>query len=128
MATSERDDDGFGLVEMIIAMLLLAIIAVALIPPLWNSILLSSTQSASATATRELNALIEEGRDVHTCAKLTQITTTTTYYTGTPREFVVRVPIGITYACTPKTAVPVTLEAVRDGEVLATVQAKIFVP
>ncbi|GAT71641.1 type IV pilus modification PilV family protein [Microbacterium hydrocarbonoxydans] len=127
MLPRAHDDEGFGLVEVVIAMFLLAIIAVALLPALWNGIAQSSRQSATATATRELNSLIEEARDAHTCAALDAITTTQTFYGGTQKEFLVRVPSGFTYSCTAKSAVPVTLEAVQGGVVLAVVEAKVYV-
>ena len=49
---------GFGLVEVVIAMLILALIAVALVPPLWQGLQCSAQQSTVATATRELNKLV----------------------------------------------------------------------
>lgn len=122
------DDEGLGLVEIVIAMFLLGLIAVALLPALWNGITQSSRQSATATATRQLNSLIEQARDEHTCAALNAIAATTTYRLGEANEFVVRVPSGFSYTCTSGTAVPITLEAVQDGTRLATVQAKVYVP
>ncbi len=127
MLPRAHDDEGFGLVEVVIAMFLLAIIAVALLPALWNGIAQSSRQSATATATRELNSLIEEARDAHTCAALNAITTAQTFYAGTQKEFLVRVPSGFSYSCTAKTAVPIKLEAVQGGVVLAVVEAKVYV-
>ena len=123
----EHEEEGFGLVEVVIAMMLLAIIAVALLPALWNGIVQSSRQSATATATRELNALVEQAREAHTCAALDAIATTTTFHTGTPAEFTVRVPTSFTYECTEDTAVSITLEAVQGSVVLATVEAKVYV-
>lgn len=127
MRPRAHDDDGFGLVEVVIAMMLLAIIAVALLPALWNGIVQSSRQSATATATRELNALIEQAREAHTCAALNSIATTKTVNAGTQAEFIVRVPSTFTYTCTDDTAVAITLEAVQGSVVLATVQAKVYV-
>lgn len=126
--TRTDDDGGFGLIEVVIATLLLGIIAIALIPVLWNGIVQSSRQSTTATATRELNALIEEARDAGTCAALDGVATTQTFHTGTPQEFVVRVPAGFTYTCAAGSAVPITIEAVQGTTVLATVQAKVYVP
>jgi prepilin-type N-terminal cleavage/methylation domain-containing protein len=128
MSSYTRDDDGFGLVEVIIAMLLLAIIAVAILPALWNGIQQSSRQSTTATATRELNALIERARETQTCGALDAAATTQTFHSGTPAAFVVRVPSTITYSCSNGIAVPITLEAVKGTTVLATVRAEVYIP
>ena len=74
MRGRRRESDGFSLVEVIIAMLLIGLIAVALLPALWQGITLSSQQSATATATRHLYALVEDARAVPTCATLSTIT------------------------------------------------------
>lgn len=63
-------DEGFGLVEVIIAMLLLGVVAVAILPALWQGMQYSAQQSSVATATRHLNSLIEKVRDDPTCARL----------------------------------------------------------
>lgn len=125
---AREDDEGFGLVEVVIAMFLLGIIAVALLPALWNGIVQSTRQSATATATRELNALIEQARDAQDCDALDTIAATQTFYTGTQREFTVRLPVGFTYSCTSGTAVPISLEAAQGSVVLASVEAKVYVP
>jgi type II secretory pathway pseudopilin PulG len=123
-----RDNEGFGLVEVVIAVFLLGIIAVALLPVLWNGIVNSTRQSAAATATRELNSLIEDARDVGTCAALDGAAAAQSFHAGTPQAFDVRLPAGFVYICTPGTAVPITLEALQGTTVLATVQAKVYVP
>lgn len=63
------DAAGFSLVEVVIAMFLLGIIAIAILPGLWQGIRYSSEQSAVATATRHLNSLIEEARDDPACGR-----------------------------------------------------------
>jgi prepilin-type N-terminal cleavage/methylation domain-containing protein len=65
-----HEDRGFGIVEVIIAMFLLAMIAVAILPALWQGIRYSSEQSSVATATRFLNSLIEEARAGADCATI----------------------------------------------------------
>ncbi|MEV7632550.1 type II secretion system protein [Microbacterium sp. NPDC089318] len=125
---TRRGDEGFGLVEVVIATFLLGVIAVALLPVLWNGIVQSTRQSATATATRELNTLIEQARAAGTCAALDDAAATQTFHVGTPQAFQTRVPSGFTYSCAAGTAVPITLEAVQDFTVLATVQARVYVP
>lgn len=67
MAEEDLSSSGFGLVEVIIAMFLLAVVAVAILPALWHGIRYSSEQSTVATATRFLNSLVEEARDSGGC-------------------------------------------------------------
>jgi len=128
MSSYTRDDAGFGLVEVVIAMLLLGIIAVAILPALWSGIQHSSRESVTATATRELNALIEQAREAQTCTALDDAAATQTFHAGTPAAFEVRVPSTFSYACTAGTAVPITLQAARGGTVLATVRAEVYIP
>lgn len=128
MSVRAHDDEGFGLVEVVIAVFLLGIIAVALLPVLWNGLVQSSRQASTATATRELNSLIEDARDVGTCAALDMAAATKSVNAGSSQAFDVRLPAAFVYTCTPGTAVPITLEAVQGTTVLATVQAKVYVP
>ena len=51
-------------------MLILGIIAISLLPALVQGIRYSSKQAYVATATRQVNALIEEARDKRTCTVL----------------------------------------------------------
>jgi type II secretory pathway pseudopilin PulG len=67
MADDVQESNGLGIVEVIIAMFLLAVIAVAILPALWQGIRYSSEQSAVATATRFLNSLVEQARDDGGC-------------------------------------------------------------
>lgn len=73
----ERGDEakGFSLIEVVIAMVLLGIIAIALLPALWQGIQLSSGQSAAATATRHLNSIVESGREAADCTSLVALIT-----------------------------------------------------
>ena len=80
--SDEHASQGFSLVEVIIAMLILRLIAVALIPALWQGIQLSSKQSIVATATRQLNALVEQMRDDPSCMTLTAAAATKKFRDG----------------------------------------------
>src|SRR4051794_24525652 len=73
MTDGDVDVEGFGLVEVVIAVLLLAIIALALLPSLWQGVMASTKQSSTATATRYMNSIVEDARDIHTCAYLGSI-------------------------------------------------------
>jgi len=95
-----------------------------------NSIEQSTTQAASATATRELNGRIEAARESSTCGGLDDLVNDPTLYTGTAREFTVQwsTDPSFKYDCQSGTAVVVWLEAVQGTRVIATAQAKVFVP
>lgn len=82
MSGRRERDAGLSLVEVVIAMMLLGIIAVALIPPLWQGMALSVQQSSTATATRHLNALVEAARDDPRCANLDATAATQTIQDG----------------------------------------------
>ena len=119
---------GFSLVEVVIAIFLLAIISIALLPALWQGIRYSSEQSATATATRHLYSLVEEARSTPTCATLALITTSDTIPDGKGADLA----IAGTYdsaGCTRKAAVSVTLTATdASGTQLARVDAKVYIP
>ena len=117
--------DGFSLVEVVIAMLILGVIAIALLPPLWQGIRLSGEQSTVATATRQLNALIEEARDSPTCGTLDTVAATQSFTDGRGEAFTTEAQLG--YSCSAGALVYMKLTA-RDtsGAILGDVTAKIF--
>jgi prepilin-type N-terminal cleavage/methylation domain-containing protein len=110
---------GFSLVEVVIAMFIFGIIAMALLPPLVNGIRFASEQAVTATATRQLNALIEQMRDSHKCPEIDPLT---------PATFD-RFTVGDdSYSCAPGAVNTITLTARDDaGQVVATVTAKVLV-
>lgn len=59
-----RSDSGFGLVEVVIATFILALLAVAMVPLLITGLRVAIEQSTVATATRLLNDTIEEARTI----------------------------------------------------------------
>ncbi|MGN6219869.1 MAG: type IV pilus modification PilV family protein, partial [Microbacterium sp.] len=123
------DAAGFSLVEVVIAMFLLGVIAIALLPGLINGIRYSSEQTTVATATRQLNSLIEEARRAPSCGALTTAATPKTFQDGAGRDFTTRGTPGPCVPCSAKggIAVPLTLTATQDGRSLATVSALIYV-
>lgn len=122
-----RQQDGFSIVEVLIAMFLLALVAVALLPPLWQGIRYSSQQSAVATATRELNSLVEEAREAPTCAGLTAAALSQTVTDGSGRTFTTSGTVG-TCPATSKTVKLALTATDSSGTVLATTTAIIYVP
>lgn len=64
-ATGERSpDDGFGLVEVIVAMALLMVIALAMLPVFINSLNLSSTTVSVTTATQLVSEQMDLARSI----------------------------------------------------------------
>lgn len=61
-ADSTDSDAGFGLIEIIVAMFLLAIIAIAFIPVLIQGMRLSVTNATTAAATQLVSSNIEDAR------------------------------------------------------------------
>ena len=127
-----RKDDGagFGLLEVVIAIFLLAIISVALLPALWSGVIQSSTQATTASATRFLYAVVEQGRET---AETPGSTSAWCAGIGTAAA---KAPASFTVAvvtCTPdsNSLVTVSLTATSTGATpkqLATVTAKVYVP
>ncbi|MEN8603079.1 type IV pilus modification PilV family protein [Microbacterium rhizosphaerae] len=119
------DDEGFGLVEVIIAFFLLAIIAVAILPALVNGIRFSAAQSTVATATRHLNGLVEEARTTPTCATLVSVATPATFTDGRGKTITSSGTVG---TCASGSAVSLDLKAAQGGVTLASVNALVYVP
>jgi len=122
VSTKRTDDEGFGLVELIIAMFLLALITIALIPALYNGIIYSSQQATTATATRQLNTLVEQARQTHTCSALSSAASLRNLTDGAQQAF----STSGTYDCV---AIPARLSLTAkgaNGTTLATVEALVY--
>ena len=127
------DESGFSLVEVVIAMLILALIAVALVPPLWQGLRFSAQQSSVATATRELNRLVEQARANPSCdateggvAVLPNPAALPATFTN-GRDATLTVTAQGGYTCTSKSLVRLDLTA-RDAsnKIVATTTAEVF--
>lgn len=127
MRCESCDEGGFSIIEVLIAMFLLAIVAVALLPALFQGIQYSSQQSAVATATRELNALVEEAREAPSCASLSAVAVAKIVTDGAGRTFTTSGTVG---ACPDVSkTVKLTLTAVdSSATTLASTTAIIYVP
>ncbi|MBD3940681.1 type II secretion system protein [Microbacterium sp. NEAU-LLC] len=124
------DAAGFSLVEVIIAMFVLGIIALALLPALINGIQYSSQQSTVATATRQLNAIVEDLRHGQpTCADVINAGATQTFQDGARRDFTVSGAPGECTMCpiAGGEAISLDLTAERGGRTLARVSALVYV-
>ncbi|WP_308491236.1 prepilin-type N-terminal cleavage/methylation domain-containing protein [Microbacterium terrisoli] len=120
------DDSGFGLVEIVIALFLLGIIAVAILPVMINGIRYSSEQSTVATATRQLSALVDQARENATsCAGLAALAGGRIFPDGAGHNFTTTTVAG---ACTPGDTSRLTITAKQGMTTLASVDALIFIP
>ena len=127
MTERRESEEGLGIVEIIIGMFLLAIIAVAIIPALWQGLQYSSEQSATATAVRKLNSLVEGIRDNPTCGSIATATATQNFTDGADRAL----QSAGTYTTCPAASkmVTVTLTATdASSDALATISAIVYVP
>ncbi len=120
------DERGFSVIEVIIGMFLLALIAVALLPALVQGTRLSAEQSAVATATRELNALVEQARETPTCANLSSVAQSRTVTDGSGRTITTSGAVG-TCPAVSKT-VKITLTASTASGPIASTTAIVYVP
>lgn len=127
MKGTRASDQGLGIIEILIGMFLLAIIAVAILPALWQGIRYASEQSATATAVRELNSLVEGIRENPTCGSIVAATATQSFTDGGGRALQ---STGTFTACpTASKMVTVTLNATdSSSRNLATVSAIVYVP
>lgn len=127
MRDRTSDVAGFSLIEVVIAMFLLGLIAVALLPALIQGIRLSTEQSSVATATRQLNSLIEDARQQPSCSTIaTAIAEKSGFVDGSGRAFTTKG--SLTSACAAGSAVSISITATQDARKLATVDAIIYVP
>jgi len=116
------DNEGFGLVELVIAMFLLAIITIALIPALYNGLIYSARQSTTATATRQLNTLVEQARQTHTCNSLSSAAAAQSFTDGAKQAFTTT---GTFNCATSPARLSLTAKSV-NGTTLATVDALVY--
>jgi type II secretory pathway pseudopilin PulG len=114
-----------GLVEVVIAMLLLGLIAMAILPALWQGIQHSSEQSSKATAIRFLNSLVDEARALEDCIDIPTVIGRTTVdgkgQTMTSEGV-------LSPDCASGVAATLTLSVTQNDQTLASTTARIFIP
>lgn len=122
-------DDGLGIVEVVIAMFLLALIAVSILPALVNGLRFSAQQSSVATATRQVNGLIDQVRQTPDCATIGSIlgtaATPRSFLDGHGNTFTTQATIG---SCSKGATVSIRVIAVQSGSTLATADALVIIP
>ena len=130
MAADEdaNGNEGFGLVEVVVAMFLLAMVAVALMPALIQGIRYASAESTVATATRHLNGLVEEARANPSCTALDAVVAPATFTDGRGATLTSKARSG-TYDCDASPLVKLDLVVTdASGLEIAGVIALVYVP
>lgn len=127
MKRKARDSAGFSLVEVVIATFLLGLIAIALLPALVQGLQLSANQSSVATATRQLNSLVEDARQSPSCTAIANaVAVKSGFADGSDRPFETR---GVVHGtCAAGSAVSITVTAIRGTIELASLDAVIYIP
>jgi type II secretory pathway pseudopilin PulG len=72
-ATARTDDDGFGLVEAVVSMLVLATLAIAFLPLLITGLKQSATNSTTAFATQLVGERMSLAQAATSCSALTLV-------------------------------------------------------
>ena len=79
MKRSESDDDGFGLIEVVVSMFILAMLSLAFLPMLVTAMKASVTNASVATASQltasQLELVRQTPPETRTCASLRAIST-----------------------------------------------------
>lgn len=127
-----RGDDGFSLVELVIAMFLLAVISLAILPLIITGLRISAEQATVAAATRTLNALVEEARADPTCTTLAAVAAPRTFQDGrgTSLTSTGLDAGGLAPPCTPGELATIDLRVAptAGGAPLAETTALVFIP
>ncbi|MFE5410702.1 prepilin-type N-terminal cleavage/methylation domain-containing protein [Microbacterium sp. NPDC056569] len=126
MRHRDADVAGFSLIEVVIAMFLLGVIAIALLPALWQGIELSSQQASTATATRYMNAIIDDARGNPTCPYLASIASRPPVTDG--RGVSLSTSATTVTGCAPGATAKLTVNVEGEGRMLASATALIYVP
>lgn len=126
MSGRSSDAEGFSLVEVVIAMLLLGLVAVAILPALWQGLTVASQQSSTATATRYMNALVEQARETRTCDYLGSIAGLPPKMDGRGRQMTT--DKSTSSGCGSGATATLTVVVQVDGKSLATTTALILIP
>ena len=120
------DEQGFGLIEIVVAIFLLAIVTLAVLPLLVQGLKLSASNATVAAATQLANQQVESLRSKSLCSDIAPATTT-----ATAKGVLLQVSrtVGSCPIVGYPISVPVSVSVMRTdtGVVVATVKTLIFV-
>ena len=126
-------ESGFGVIEIVISMFLLALLAAAFLPLLVQGLKQSAANATLATATQLANDQIELVRSATKCSELGLPTITTTTTTVDPRNVTLSIVRTVGSSCAPiaenpvNVPVDVTVTRTDTGNVLATAHTLVFI-
>lgn len=130
-AAIARDDDGFGLIEIVVSMLVLAALALAFLPLLVQGLQLSARNATLAAATQQVNDRLQaaQERSPDCDAIVDDIEGTRTYTDARDVELRIVTDVENCPAANVTTTVKVTATATRldTGEELATATTRVLV-
>lgn len=127
MRLPHREDEGFGVIEVVVAMFLLGLVAVAIIPILVAGLRLSVQNTVVASATQLANQQIEQVRSATACASVTAATTTSSVH-GIPLKAVRTIGTTCPASGYPTTVnVTVTVTRTDTSAVLVSTRTLVFV-
>ena len=127
-STLSRREEGIGLIEIIISMMLLAILATALIPVLVQGLQLAASNATLATATQLANDELEHVRTWTACGDLSAATVSTTDARGVVLTIATTVGACSVTSENPE-SVPVTVTVTRGdtGVVVTSTTTNLFI-
>jgi type II secretory pathway pseudopilin PulG len=121
-------ETGVGLIEIVVAMMLLMIISVAVFPSLIQGLKLSAANATFATATSLVNDLLEDARSKSGCAAITPISRTTSDPRGVSLKLVRTVGTCSATAADYPAAIPVSVTVTRmDTGVIISARTSVYV-
>jgi len=125
-----RRDEGFGLIEIVVSMFLLALIAIAVLPLLIQGVTTAARNATMATATQLVSAELEQARAAAAAncnaVRLFAATTTTPVTDARGTAYLVARSAGSCPVAYPGT-ISVRLAVQVDGETLSEVTTRLLV-
>jgi len=124
-----HEESGFTLVEVVVAMVLIGILAVAAYPIMFNSLKALSLNNLTTSATVKVQDVIEDIRQTPTCENLNNLASTEHKFRDA-RNIGYEVRVILPDGCIDAEAVEVRFTATRssDNKVLLNQLTQIFVP
>ena len=121
-------ETGVGLIEIVVAMMLLMIIAVAIFPTLIQGLKLSSANATFATATSLVNNLLEDSRSKSSCSAITPISRSSSDPRGVSLQLVRTVGTCSVTAADYPASIPVSVSVTRsDTGVIISARTLVYV-
>lgn len=124
-----RDEEGLSLIEMVMAMVVFAIVALSAYPLFLNSIQMVSLNNLTTAATITTNDLLEQIRNNPTCTNLETKAATTNEFAD-KRGIKYRIVISLPEGCDEAQSVPfkITATRVKDSKILLEQGAQVLIP